>query len=104
MNFDRLYTLCDAETDKYTSIRGIYVYPDRKYAETDVVGITINIDYRYSSGTIPYKENVPAFWLNMSDEFVSNNCQTMIRNLIKASFSVEVERIFGWKYGGFNPL
>lgn len=84
------------------SLRGIEY--DLIYASyTSTEDIQFRLVYKYVNCTIPYGATIPRFWLEMSESFVAKNFETMIRNVIKSSFSVEIERIFGGKTG-FNPL
>ena len=97
--YDLLYSRLFAVIATYKPIRGITL---------DVlstgVGLQITVNYRYGYETVPYAETVPAIWIDMDEAFVKKNCEIMLRYLIKRSFSVEIERIFGYSGGGFNPL
>jgi hypothetical protein len=70
---------------------------------TDSLNFNLTYCFRNGGGAIRYGETIPRFWLDMDERFVRKNFQTMIRNVIKSSLSVEIERLFGWEKG-FNPL
>ena len=99
--------LCDIlweEISRYKRpLEGIELSAQWRNSECTLFRLVLEYKYRNGGGLIPYAEDVPHFWYNMSPEFIRNNFQVMIRNLIKSSLGVEIERLFGWETG-FNPL
>lgn len=107
INISEMIDLIWIEVDKYKPLTGIILkvsYVDPGTCTT----LKVDLIYKYPNGDgggyIPYAYVIPHFWYEMSEEYIAKECQTQIRYLIKTSMSVEIERLFGWKDGGFNPL
>lgn len=70
----------------------------------DLLLFNMVLIFKYDSGHVPYAEKIPHFWADMDEAFVHKNADILLRYLIKRAMSVEIERIFGYKGGSFNPL
>ena len=98
--YDTLCFRINCVLDKYKPIRGFRLYLE----QTDSLSLNIVVQYRYETGFIPYSEKVPKFWEDMDEAFVFKNAEVMLRYIIKSSMTVEIERLFGYVDGSFNPL